>query len=52
MNEKSMFDNLSINPSLVVFDASSRLIERLMKSKEFEKFKFHPYSLNPKKIRM
>lgn len=44
-----MFDNLSINPSLVVFDASSRLIERLMKSKEFEKFKFHPYSLNPKK---
>ena len=44
-----MFDKLSKNPSLVVFDASSKLLKRLKMSKEFESFKFHPYSLNPKK---
>ena len=44
-----MFNKLSKNPSLVVFDASERLIKRLEKSNEFKKFKIHPYSLNPKK---
>jgi len=44
-----MFKNLSKNPSLVVFDASPRLASELTKSFEFDKFKFHLYSLKLKK---
>ena len=45
---KIMFNKLSKNPSLVVFDASERLIKRLEKSNEFKNLKY-TYSLNPKK---
>ena len=44
-----MFKNLSKIPSLVVFDASPRLASRLTNSLDFEKFKFHLYSLKVKK---
>ena len=45
MSSKVIFQNLSENPSLAIFDARQSLLKRLAKSEDFKRFTFHSYSL-------